>query len=83
MIKSQYDSLIEAIYDAAVMPELWSIFLEQLSDTFKSRGTALNLVDFASLDSTCRSDESSFIQTVRTDPETVVSYERYYSKVNV
>ncbi len=83
MNKSQYDSLIEAIYDAAVMPELWSIFLEQLSDTFKSRGTALHLVDFASLNSTCRSDESSFIQTVRTDPETVVSYERYYSKVNV
>jgi len=83
MNQSQYDNLIGSIYDAAVMPELWPVFLEQLSDTFKSRGTALHLVDFASLSSTCRSDETSFIQTVRTDPETVVSYERYYSKVNV
>lgn len=83
MNQSQYDNLIGKIYDAAVMPELWVIFLEQLSDAFKSRGTALHLVDFASLSSTCRSDETSFIQTVRTDPETVVSYERYYSKVNV
>jgi len=83
MNESQYDYLIGKIYDAALMPELWPVFLEQLSDTFKSRGTALHLVDFASRNSTCRSDQISFIQTVRTDPETVVSYERYYSKVNV
>lgn len=83
MNQSQYDNLIGKIYDAAVMPELWSIFLEQLSDTFKSRGTVLYLVDFSSRNVTCRNDEMSFIQTVRTDPEAVVSYDRYYSKVNV
>ncbi|MGJ0483207.1 MAG: helix-turn-helix transcriptional regulator [Methylomicrobium sp.] len=83
MDENQYDHLIGKIYDAAVMPELWPVFLEQVSDALGSRGTALYLVDFANRSSTCRSDGISFIQTVRTDPETVVSYERYYSKVNV
>ncbi|MFA6051725.1 MAG: helix-turn-helix transcriptional regulator [Methylobacter sp.] len=83
MNESQYDNLIGKIYDAAVMPELWPVFLEQLSDAFGSRGTALYLVDFASRSATCRSDEISFIQSVRIDPETAVSYDRYYSKVNV
>lgn len=83
MNESQYDNLVGKIYDAAVMPALWPVFLEQLSDVFESRGTALYLVDFASRSITCRSDEISFIQSVRIDPETAVSYERYYSKVNV
>jgi DNA-binding CsgD family transcriptional regulator len=83
MDEKKYDDLIGKIYDAAVMPELWPVFLEQLSDAFGSRGTVLYLVDFASRSATCRSDEISFIQSVRTDPETVLSYDRYYSKVNV
>jgi DNA-binding CsgD family transcriptional regulator len=83
MNESQYDDLIGKIYDAAIMPELWTVFLERLSDILNSKGTALYLVDFASRSSTCRSDKISFIQSVRTDPETVVSYDRYYSKVNV
>jgi DNA-binding CsgD family transcriptional regulator len=83
MNESQCDDLIGKIYDAAVMPELWPVFLEQVSDTLGSRGTALYLVDFASRSTTCRSDEISFIQSVRIAPETAVSYDRYYSKVNV
>ncbi len=83
MNENQYDDLIGKIYDAAVMPELWPVFLECLSDILKSRGTVLYLVDFANRSSICRSDEISFIQSVRTDPETVVSYDQYYSKVNV
>jgi len=83
MNETEYDNLIGKIYDASLMPELWPVFLEQLSDAFKSRGTALYLVDFDSRKSTCRNDEISFIHTVRTAPETVVSYELYYSKVNV
>ncbi|WP_104430227.1 helix-turn-helix transcriptional regulator [Methylobacter tundripaludum] len=83
MNESQYDNLIGKIYDAAVMPELWPVFLEQLSEVFGSRGTVIYLMDFASRSPTCRSDEVSFIQSARTDPETIVSYERYYSKVNV
>lgn len=78
-----YDDLIGKIYDAAVTPELWGVFLEQLSDILNSKGTVLYLVDFANRRSICRSDEISFIQSVRTDPETVISYDRYYSKVNV
>jgi len=83
MNESQYDDLIGKIYDAAVMPELWPVFLEQLSEAFNSKGTVIYLMDFASRSPTCRSDEVSFIQSARTDPETIVSYERYYSKVNV
>ncbi|MGZ8158246.1 MAG: helix-turn-helix transcriptional regulator [Methylobacter sp.] len=83
MNESQYDDLIGKIYDAAVMPELWPVFLEQLSEVFNSKGTVIYLMDFASRSPTCRSDEVSFIQSARTDPETIVSYERYYSKVNV
>lgn len=84
MNESQYDNLIGKIYDAAVMPELWPVFLEQLSEALGSQGTALYLVDFANRSSICRSsDEVSFIQSVRIDPETAVSFERYYSKVNV
>lgn len=83
MNESQYDDLIGKIYDASVMPELWPVFWEQLSEAFNSRGTVIYLMDFASHSPTCRSDEISFIQSVRTDPEAIVSYERYYSKVNV
>ncbi|MDP1772447.1 MAG: helix-turn-helix transcriptional regulator [Methylobacter sp.] len=83
MNESQYDNLIGKIYDAAVMPELWPVFLEQLSEAFNSKGTVIYLMDFANRSPTCRSDEVSFIQSARTDPETIVSYERYYSKVNV
>ncbi|WP_205800469.1 hypothetical protein [Methylomonas sp. Kb3] len=83
MNEREYDHLIGKIYDAALMPELWLVFLEQLSDIFKSQGTALYLVDFANRNSTCRSNEISFIHSVRSAPETVVSYERNYSKVNV
>ncbi|MGZ8182683.1 MAG: helix-turn-helix transcriptional regulator [Methylobacter sp.] len=83
MNESQYDDLIGKIYDAAVMPELWPVFLEQLSEVFNSKGTVIYLMDFASRSPTCRSDEVSFIQSARTDPETIASYERYYSKVNV
>ncbi|MFZ2404491.1 MAG: helix-turn-helix transcriptional regulator, partial [Methylobacter sp.] len=83
MNESQYDDLIGKIYDAAAMPELWPVFLEQLSEAFNSRGTVIYLMDFASRSPTCRSDEVSFIQSARTDPETIASYERYYSKVNV
>lgn len=83
MNESQYDDLIGKIYDAGVMPELWPVFLEQLSEAFNSRGTVIYLMDFSSRSPTCRSDEISFIQSARTDPETIASYERYYSKVNV
>jgi DNA-binding CsgD family transcriptional regulator len=83
MNDSQYDNLIGKIYDAAVMPELWPVFLEQLSEAFNSKGTVIYLMDFASRSATCRSDEISFIQSARIAPETAVSYERYYSKVNV
>lgn len=83
MNESQYDNLVGKIYDAAVMPELWPVFLEQLSDVLESRGTALYLVDFASRLSICQSDEISFIQSARIDPEKGESYDRYYSKVNV
>ncbi|QPK64485.1 helix-turn-helix transcriptional regulator [Methylomonas sp. LL1] len=83
MNESHYDDLIGKIYDASVMPELWPIFLEQLSDIFSSRGTALYLVDFASRSSICHSDDISFIQSVRIAPEAGASYDRYYSKVNV
>jgi DNA-binding CsgD family transcriptional regulator len=83
MNENQYDDLIGKIYDAAVMPELWSVFLERLSELLNSRGTVLYLMDFASRRSTCHSDEISFLQSVRTSPETVLSYDRYYSKVNV
>ncbi len=81
--ESQYDELIGNIYDASIMPEIWPVFLERLSDIFKSKGTTLYLVDFASRRSICQSDDISFLQSVRTDPETVISYDRYYSKVNV
>lgn len=80
---NQYDDLIGKIYDAAIMPVLWPAFLEQMSDTFKSRGTALYLVDFASCRSTCSNDDCSFIHSVRIDPEAGLSYDRYYSKTNV
>lgn len=83
MNESQYDNLVGKIYDAAVIPELWPVFLEQLSDTFDSRGTVIYLADFSSRNVTCRNDEMSFIQSVRTDPEAVRSYDHYYSKVNV
>lgn len=83
MNESQYDDLIGKIYDAALMPELWPVFLERMSDALGSRGTVLYLVDFASRSSTCRSDEISFIQSVRIDPEAVASYDHYYSKINV
>lgn len=83
MNESQYDDLIGKIYDAAVMPELWPVFLEQLSEAFNSRGTVIYLMDFSSRSATCRSDEISFIQSARIAPETAVSYDRYYSKVNV
>lgn len=83
MNDSRYDDLIGKIYDASVMPELWPIFLEQLSDVFNSLGTALYLADFASRSSICISDEISFIQSVRIAPEAGLSYDRYYSKVNV
>jgi DNA-binding CsgD family transcriptional regulator len=83
MNETQYDDLIGKIYDAAVMPELWEVFLEQLSDVIESNGTVIYLVDFSSRAVTCRNDELSFIQAVRTDPESVVSYDRYYSKLNV
>jgi DNA-binding CsgD family transcriptional regulator len=79
----QYDDLIGKIYDAAVMPALWPAFLEQMSDAFNSRGTALYLVDFASNRSTCSSDDLSFIHSVRIAPEAGMSYDRYYSKTNV
>lgn len=83
MTPIQYDDLIGKIYDAALMPALWPAFLEQMSDTFKSRGTALYLVDFASSRSTCSSDDLSFIHSVRIAPEAGMSYDRYYSKTNV
>ncbi len=81
--EGQYDDLIGKIYDTAVMPELWAVFLEQLSNVIESNGTVIYLVDFSSRTVTCRSDELSFIQSVRTAPEAVVSYDTYYSKVNI
>lgn len=81
--ENQYDDLIGKIYDAAVMPELWAVFLEQLSTVMESDGTVIYLVDFSSRAVTCNNDELSFIQCVRTDPESVMSYNSYYSKVNV
>lgn len=83
MNSNQYDDLIGKIYDAAVMPALWPAFLEQMSDSFKSLGTALYLVDFASSRATCSSDDHSFIHSVRIDPDAGLSYDRYYSKTNV
>ena len=83
MNKNQNDDLIGKIYDAAIAPESWTVFLECLSEVFKSRGTILYLMDFANHRSICRSDDVSFIQFVRTDPATVASYDCYYSKVNV
>jgi len=41
------------------------------------------MVDFSSRTVTCRSDQLSFIQSARTAPEAVMSYDSYYSKVNV
>ncbi|AEF99174.1 helix-turn-helix transcriptional regulator [Methylomonas methanica] len=79
----QYDDLIGKIYDAAITPEMWPAFLEQMSETFKSRGTALYLVDLASSLSTCSSDDLSFIHSVRIAPEAGESYDRYYSRTNV
>ena len=58
-------------------------FLEQLSDSFQSLGTALYLVDFASSRSICSSNDHSFIHSVRIDPEASLSYDRYFSKTNV
>jgi DNA-binding CsgD family transcriptional regulator len=82
MNEDQYDNLIGKIYDAAVMPELWPVFLEQLSDVLQSSGTVLYLVDFFSRNVTCQCDEISFIQSVRIPPESVLSFDNYYSKVN-
>jgi DNA-binding CsgD family transcriptional regulator len=84
MNESQYDDLVGKIYDAAVMPEVWPVFLEQLSEALDSKGTALYLADFARRSSTtCSSDDIPFVQSVRIDPEKGASYDRYYSSVNV
>jgi len=39
--EGQYDELIGKIYDAAVMPELWAVFLEQLSNVIESNATVI------------------------------------------
>lgn len=78
-----YDELVGAIYDAAVDPKLWPLFLERFSDLFGSRGTALYLVDYADRSVLCQSQAISFLHHVRFDPDYIRSYNQHYSKVNV
>ncbi|MGR8932046.1 MAG: helix-turn-helix transcriptional regulator, partial [Gammaproteobacteria bacterium] len=83
MNPDQYDELIGKIYDAALTPALWSVFLEQLAEIFHSNGALIYLVDFSNRSAICHSDDISFIRSVRMPPDLLRDYDRYYSTVNV
>ena len=83
MNSNQYDELIGKIYDAALTPRLWGVFLEEIAEIFHSNGALIYLVDFSNHSAISRSDDISFIRSVRMPPDLLRDYDRYYSKVNI
>lgn len=76
--EAEFDQLVGLIYQAALDEDCWQSVLLDLSDFFNAAGTALWVHDF---ETGISNGES--IQTVRFDPEFVISYAEYYSQTNI
>jgi len=83
MNPEHFDELLGKLYDAALDPRLWPVFLERFADVFGSHGTVVYLLDYADRQALSQSDDIPFLQQVRLDPGYLFSYDRYYSSVNV
>jgi DNA-binding CsgD family transcriptional regulator len=83
MSPEHFDELLGKLYDAALAPKSWPVFLERFSDVFESLGTVVYLLDYADRQALSQSEDIPFLQQVRIDPGYILSYDRYYSSVNV
>jgi len=68
--------LIGAIYDAAIDPPAWKIFLEKFAQAVRGECTSLLWYDFRSL-------SGSISYSVRVKPEHIKLYDEYYAGVDV
>lgn len=80
---SQLLELIGAIYDAAVDPALWPVFLAQFAQACGSSTTLFFMHDFANGGAAVEADPSAITAHVHIGPEYIQSFAEHYNSVNV
>jgi DNA-binding CsgD family transcriptional regulator len=75
--------LVGRIYDAVCEPARWPDFLRALACAIEGRGTAIFTHNFETMEASVMPDAASVNTMVGFDPQFMMSYEQYFSHVNV
>lgn len=76
-------NLVGLIYEAAVEPERWPVFLDCFAQHMRAQGTAIWLQDLESGQAQMETSDRSVFATARFDPARLATYSDHYASTNV